>query len=188
MAVPLVRHRVTIGEYHQMGEAGILTEDDRVELIEGEIVEMPPIGPPHAGGVIRLAQLFTDALGGRALVSQQNPVALSDHSEPQPDVTLLRPRADYYARSHPTPADVLLVVEVAETSVGSDRRVKLPLYARAGIPEAWLLDLPGDALEVHRQPSPEGYREVQRFRRGGRLAPQAFPELELRVDDLLGER
>ncbi|MGH7545565.1 MAG: Uma2 family endonuclease, partial [Gemmatimonadota bacterium] len=108
------------------------------------------------------------------------------HWEPQPDVVLLKPRDDFYTGAHPRPEDVLLVVEVAETSLGYERRLKLPEYARVGVPEVWLLDLPGDGLEVLRGPAPQGYRDVRRLNRGARVAPQALPDVELSVDDLLG--
>ena len=145
------RYRFTVKEYHRMGEAGILPEDTRIELIAGDIVVREPIGSYHAGTVNRLNRLWTSNLGERAVVQVQNPVELTEEdSEVQPDVTLLRPRADFYTRGHPTPADVLLLIEVADSSLARDRRVKMPLYARAGIREAWLVDLIGDRGEVHR--------------------------------------
>jgi Uma2 family endonuclease len=180
------RRRFTVEDYYRMGEAGILGEDDRVELIEGEIVEMPPIGSPHGGGVNRLIHLFTGLLGDRAVVSAQNPVRLSDISEPVPDITLLRSRADFYAGSHPRPGDVLLLVEVADTSGAFDRRVKAPLYARAGIPEYWIVDLPRGLLEIHRDPSPDGYLVRRELHPGDRVAPAALPDAELEVRDILG--
>jgi Uma2 family endonuclease len=186
MAIALKRRRFTVDDYHRMAEVGILTEDDRVELLDGEIVEMSPIGSDHAGHVKRLIALFTSRLGARVVVSVQDPVSLSRHSEPQPDVALLRPRADFYAGSHPQPEDVLLLIEVADTSVETDRRIKLPLYAQAGLREVWLLDLDAERLEVYREPAAEGYREVHVLARGQEIAPQAFPDLTLRVDDLLG--
>ena len=133
MSVQLSHRRFTVDEYYRMAGAGILHEDDRVELIEGEIVEMPPIGSYHAGEVDWLAQLLVRRLAGHAIVRGQNPIHLSVYSEPQPDITLLRPRADFYTTSHPTPEDILLVIEVADTSVAYDREIKAPLYSRAGI-------------------------------------------------------
>ena len=147
---------------------------------------MPPIGSYHAGDVDRLAQLFFQRLAGRAIVRVQNPIHLSEYSEPQPDISLLRPRADFYTTSHPTPQDILLVVEVADTSVAYDREIKVAIYARAGIAEYWLRDLQGEAIEVYRGPSPEGYQQVQTVRRGDRLAPEALPDVEFLVDQLLG--
>ena len=186
MPVQVLRHRFTVEEYHKMAQAGILGEDDRVELIEGEIVEMPPIGSRHAACVDRLNQLFSAQVGDQAIVRVQSPIRLSELSEPQPDLALLKPRPDFYAAAHPRPEDVLLMIEVAEASVDYDREVKVPLYARAGVPEVWLVDLQGEFIEVHRRPSARGYGEVRQARRGERLAPQALPKLELPVDDLLG--
>ena len=149
----------TAAEYEQMVAAGVLGEDDRVELVEGEIVEMAPVGARHAASVNALARLLQRQVGDRALVSVQNPVRLSPRSEPQPDLAVLAWRDDGYRDELPGPADMLLVVEVAESSVATDRDVKLPLYGRAGIGEAWLVDLPAGTIEVHTGPSPAGYRE-----------------------------
>jgi Uma2 family endonuclease len=186
MAVQLLRRRFTVEEYHQMAEAGVLSEDERVELIDGEIIEMAAIGSRHAAGVKRLNHLFSQRLGARALISVQDPIQLSASSEPQPDVALLRPQADFYAQGHPQPTDVFLVVEVADTSVGFDRDLKAPLYAQAGIPEMWLANLTDDYVDVYRHPHPSGYQDVQRVQRGQRLTPEAFPDVELAVDDILG--
>ena len=187
MAIVLKTHRFTVDEYHRMGEVGIFSEDDRVELLAGEIVEMSPIGPLHAGTVGRLTALFASRLGTEALVWIQNPLLLrTEDSEPQPDVILLRPRPDFYTRSHPEAQDVYLVIEVADTSVVTDREVKFPIYASAGVPEAWLLDVSMQRLEVHRHPTPDGYQDVHSLRRGESVAPQAFPGLTLTVDALLG--
>ena len=187
MVSRVVTRRFTVEEYHRMQEAGILNEDDRVELLEGEILEMPPIGPAHAGSVNRLvARLLPLQAQGRALLSVQNPIRLGPDSEPQPDVALLRPRGDFYAASHPGPEDVWLVVEVAERSADYDRLVKLPLYGRWGVLEAWVVDLGAGEVVVGRGPSAEGYREVRVVRRGEVLSPLAFPDLVLPVDDLLG--
>jgi len=185
MAVSLVRRAFTVAEYHRMAEAGILHEDDRVELLEGEIVEMSPIGDRHANCVARLTMLLPGRVSGRAIVWVQNPVRLSERSEPQPDVALLWFRPDFYPR-HPGPADVLLLIEVSETSLDTDRAVKVPLYARAGIPEVWLVDLLGEVVEVFREPGPEGYGRVERVGRGGRVVPGALPDLFVNVDDILG--
>jgi Uma2 family endonuclease len=170
-----------------MGEAGILTEDDRVELLAGEIIEMSPIGPLHAGTVHRLNALLSSRLGPRAIVGIQNPILLrTEDSEPQPDVALLRPRSDFYVHAHPEAEDVYLVIEVADSSVEKDRDVKFPIYARAGIPEVWLLNLVAGRLEVHRHPTSDGYRDVHRLQRGESVVPQAFPDLVLAINDLLG--
>ena len=186
MPVQLLKRSFTVEEYHRMVQAGILTEDDRLELIEGEIVAMTPIGSKHAACVNRLTRLLSDQVGRRAILSVQNPINLGERSEPQPDLALLHVRPDFYASAHPEPPDVLLVVEVAETSADVDREVKVPLYARAGIPEVWLVDLAGECVEVFQEPAPQGYQQIQRVRRGQRVAPQAIPDLELAVDDVLG--
>jgi len=169
-----------------MAEVGLLSEDSRVELIEGEIIEMSPIGSTHGGTVNRSSALLNRKLGDIAIVSVQNPIRLDDFSEPQPDIALLKPRKDFYSKSHPTPEDVLVVVEVTDTSVDYDRNVKLPLYARAGIPEAWLMVLARDVIEVHSQPKNGKYQKVQRLRRGKTLISPTLPEFSCRVEDLLG--
>lgn len=181
MAEPLKR-LFTVSEYHSMAEAGILSEEDRVELIEGEIYRMAPIGSRHAGCVNRLIHLFKGAEG---ILAAQNPVVLSDFSEPQPDMALLRWRDDFYATSHPNPDDILLLIEVADSSVGFDRGVKTPLYARRGIRELWLVDLTKSTVEVHRQPSTTGFQEIRKLQKGDRISPLAFPDLELNVSDIL---
>jgi len=186
MAVEILRRRFTVEQYHRMAEAGILAEGDRVELIEGEIVEMTPIGSRHAAHVDRLTDLLTATVGRQAIVRVQNPIRLGPHSEPQPDLVLLKRREDYYVKAHPEPADVLLVVEVSDTSIEFDRSVKLPLYARMGIPQTLVVDLTRESLEDHRDPSPQGYRVVRHPRRGERLALESLPLLGLSVDDILG--
>jgi len=169
-----------------MAEAGILHEDDRVELIEGEIIEMTPIGSRHAGCVIVLTEGLGEGLRGRALVGVQNPVRLSQRLEPQPDVVLLRPRPAGYRQSHPTAEDVLLLIEVADTSVVYDRRTKLPLYARADIPEVWIVDLDGQRVESYRKPAHGRYQETSVRERGSSLTPSAFPDLAITADEILG--
>jgi Uma2 family endonuclease len=186
MSVEIARRRFTVAEYHRMGETGILTPDDRVELLDGEIVQTAPIGSAHGGCMNRLNRLLVLAARDRAVVTVQNPIALGPTSEPQPDLALARPRADLYARSHPAPADIWLVIEVSDTTLAFDRDVKTPLYAAAGIPETWLVDLLGAAVEVHRRPAGRRYAEVVRRGAGERVACAAFPELELPVDAILG--
>lgn len=186
MTTGLLRRLFTVKEYNRMVEAGILTEDDRVELIRGEIVQMSPIGRRHAAHVRRLDTLLSEKLGRRALVDTQNPIELDDASQPQPDVALLQTRADFYESGHPQAEDILLIVEVADTTVETDRDVKIPLYAQQGISEVWLVDINGQCLEVYRQPSAEGYQERQKFYRGQTLFIQAFPDVEIAVADVLG--
>jgi Uma2 family endonuclease len=187
MGLAVRRRRFNVEEYRRMGEAGILADDPRIELIAGSIVVRERTGSRHAGAVDRVGHLFFGKLAGRAIVRIQNPVTFPDEmSELQPDITLLRPRADFYSSAHPGAPDVLLLIEVADSTLRLDRRVKIPLYARAGIIEAWLLDLTTEYVEVFREPSGALYREIVRLARGSRLAPLAFPDLTLAVDDLLG--
>jgi Uma2 family endonuclease len=186
MSVELIRHRFTADQYHQMAEAGILRDDDRVELIEGEIVEMTPIGPRHGAVVDRLTHVLVRGCGDRAIVRVQGSIRLGLHSEPQPDVVLLRPRPDSYQKALPGPESVLLAIEVAETSLPYDRGIKLRLYARAGVPEVWLVDLVRNQVEVHREPTPEGYSREEIVSGGDRLVPMALPDVSLSPADLLG--
>ncbi len=185
MTIPPRKYRFTVHDYHRMAEAGILGEDDRVELIEGEIIEMSPIGSRHAGCVNRLTRLLVRGVGNRAVIGAQNPVRVSDLSEPQPDIAVLEPRADDYAGRHPEPADVLLLIEVADTSLAADRDVKAPLYAVSGIAEYWIVDLENGAVDVFRDPTPQGYRTTHRARRGETLRPLAFPELTIAVGEIV---
>lgn len=185
MSVQVQMRRFTVEEYQRMAKAGILAEDDRVELLDGRIVEMTPIGERHAACVRRLTNLLAERSRGRAIVDVQNPVYLDRWSLPQPDLTLLRPRSDFYT-AHPEPGDILLVVEVADTSLRYDREMKCPAYARCGIREAWLIDLEGERIEVHREPGPEGYAAVEVVRRGTELEVAALPGLTLRAEEILG--
>lgn len=186
MPVDVSRRPFTVEEYHRMAAAGILGEDDRVELLEGEIVQMEPIGSRHAGCVNRLTRIFSERARGRAVVTVQNPITLGPRSEPQPDFVLARLRPDEYTDAHPGPGDILLIVEVAETSARYDREMKLPIYARYGVPEAWLVNLNDDRIEVFREPGREGYRSVHHLARGEDLEVQALAGLTVRVDEILG--
>lgn len=189
MALPAPR-RFTVDEYYKMAEAGILSEDDRVELIEGEILQMAPIGPLHAGRLDRLVDLFFDRFRGSTRIRIQNPVRLSRRSEPEPDLALVRPESERgrsYEAEHPTAADVLLIVEVADTSLAYDLGPKARMYARHGVLELWVLDQRGDRLVVHRQPTPRGYATVRTLTRGQSIAPLAFPDIAFVVDELMGQ-
>jgi Uma2 family endonuclease len=169
MAVPLVRKRFTTHDYHLMAEAGILGEDDRYELIDGEIVEMAAIGAKHANYINRLNLYAVRELGATYVISVQNSVQLSIDHEPQPDLMILRWRDDYDDRI-PTPDDVMLLIEVADSTLQYDRKVKLPLYARAGIPEVWIVDVNGQRLTRYSQPEDGIYQVVRRAKRGQALA------------------
>lgn len=187
MSTQVQTRKFTVEEFLKMVEAGILRDDDRVELVEGEIVEMPPIGGRHAGRVDQLADILKTLAGNRVIVRVQGPAVLGEHTQLQPDLSLLVRRADYYTTATPDPSrDILLVIEVAETSLTYDRRRKGPLYARAGIPEFWIWDLKAKQVHVHREPSPSGYRSVSIRRPGDKLAPLAFPDVELAVGEVLG--
>lgn len=173
----LPHRRFTVTEYHRMGEIGMLEADERIELLEGELVDMAPIGGEHADFVDRLNFVITRTVPTDVRVRIQNPITLGDRSEPQPDVVLAR--AGDYRYQHPSAADVLLLIEVADTTVRRDRDIKIPLYARHGIPECWLFDLPNRKLEVFRQPSADGYRLIWLPEPTETLTPGAVPELTL---------
>jgi Uma2 family endonuclease len=181
--------RFTVDEYYKMAEVGILRPDERVQLIDGEIVEMPPEGPGHSSHIDRLNDVFWPRFSGAAVVRIQHPVQLGVGSMPEPDVALaLRPteRALPYLTRHPGPNEILLAVEVADSSLAFDLGAKSLDYARHNIPDLWVLDLRGDRLVVHRDPTPTGYANVTEFRRGDSVAPLAFPEATIPVDELLG--
>ncbi len=182
----VTHHRFTVDEYEQMIEKGILTENDRIELICGEIVEKMVIGPLHSAVVNRLNRLLTIRLIDSAQISIQNPIVLGD-SQPEPDVSLLLPRDDYYATSKPKASDVLLVIEVADTSLIYDREVKLPMYARGGIEELWIINLTEFKIEVYRQPLPSGaYASRTDFARGESLSIAALADIAFEVDSIVG--
>ena len=180
------RHFFTVDEFARMGEAGVFAEDDRVELIDGEIREMTPIGPPHAVVVNLLAEPLITRLSGRAYVSIQNPVRLGRHTEPQPDLAVARRRLDAYAGRHPEAGDILLVIEVADSSVCYDRVEKVPRYGKAGIPATWLVDLAAQTVTVYTGPGPDGYADEQLRRRGDAIAATGVPEIGLLVDEMFG--
>lgn len=178
--------RFNVEEYHRMGEAGILGEDDRVELVGGRLVEMAPIGSRHLACVVALNHLLVEASGGRFFVSVQNPVRLSGRDEPQPDLSLLGRKPRPEATAPPGPAEVLLVVEVSDTTLSYDRNTKLPLYAQAGIPEAWIVDLAGRKVEVHYGPGRGVYGGSRTFGPGERVSSAVFGGISLPVDAVLG--
>jgi Uma2 family endonuclease len=187
MGMAIALRRFTVDEYRRMAEAGILDEDERVELLDGQIVAMTPIGPPHRACVNRLTGLLAPLPAhSRATLSIQNAIVLDDHDAPEPDVAVLRYRADGYLMPDPGPSDTLLLIEVADSSLPHDRREKLPRYAAAGIPETWLVSLPGDIIEIYRDPQDGRYATLHTVRRGATITPLAFPNLALRVDDILG--
>jgi Uma2 family endonuclease len=180
-----IRHRFTVEEFHRMGEAGILPEGDRLELVNGEIVEMTPIGSAHATCVRDLDEWLQALLRGEAVVSSQQPLTVEFDGEPIPDITILRLRADRYRRAHPTSADALLVIEVADSSVLYDRNVKSRMYARAGIPEYWVVDLPRGRVAVFRSPEGGEYQEVHEYGRGESWWSEGLGSREVMTDLVL---
>jgi len=177
MVLQLVRHQFTVKQFHQMAEAGILSENERVELIRGEMIDMSPIGTRHSGCVLFLSNLLILLLGGRALINVQNPVELDETSEPKPDIALLKPRPDFYRNSHPQPEDIFLLIEVTDTIVKYDREVKIPLYAEANIPEIWLLDVNQEVVEVYQNPLQGVYQNAEKLVKNQVLSILAFPDV-----------
>lgn len=186
MKVEVQKRRFTVAEYRLMAEAGIFHEDDRVELFEGEVIQMSPKGRAHSACVTRFNHFLVERLRGKGIVRVQDPFELDEYGEPEPDLVVARPRADFYAAGHPRPEDILLVVEVADSSIAYDRNKKIPAYAAAGIPEAWIADLTEHVLEVYRKPSAAGYQETLRLRSAEAVSPLAFPDCAFAVRDLLG--
>jgi Uma2 family endonuclease len=178
------RHRISVDEYYRMAEVGLLQPGARVELIEGEIIDMAPIGSPHAGIVNVLTTTLVRAVGDRAVVSVQLPVRLSDRSEPQPDVALLKPRADFYRSRHPTAADVLLLIEVSDTTLRFDRGEKLALYARHGVPEVWIVDIQARQVHCMRGPAGEAYQSSTTLNVGQKLRVAELPDVAFDVSVL----
>ena len=178
------RHKLSVEDYHKVGDAGVLTEDSRVELISGELIDLAPIGSLHASVVTTLSMFFARHVGDRAIVSTQNPVILPPDSEPQPDIALLKPSADRYRNALPTASDVLLIIEVADTTLDYDRTIKLPRYARHGIPEMWIVDLQSRRIEVYREPGTDRYSQCVELRTGDVASPSMLPTVTLSVDEI----
>jgi Uma2 family endonuclease len=181
----LRKRLITADEYERMGEASVFPPNARLELLAGEIFQIPSVSPLHAGVVTYLGMLLHRA-SREWIVSIHNPIRLDGFSEPQPDVTLLRWREDFYRGAHPTPTDVLLVVEVADTTVFTDRTIKIPLYARAGISEVWLVNLPDEQIEIYTKPAGETYESVAQFGRGERTQSPTVAGLSVSVSELFG--
>ena len=181
----IAKRRFTVDEYQLMGRAGILSADDRVELIDGEIIEMTPVGTVHTSAVMRATHALMLAAGARAGVRVQAPIQLGDFSEPEPDLALVRWRDDFYGAAHPGPGDILLVIEIADSSLRYDRQVKAPLYARNGIVEYWLVDLEASSIACYSSPDGDTYRKVSVHGPGETLSPVSLPDLRIDIDDLL---
>ena len=179
------KRNFSVDDYYCLADEGILHEDDRIELIDGEIIVMSPINSPHASGVRAFTVEFHKKVGDRAVVSVQDPIHLSDNTEPQPDIGLLRYRDDLYAGAHPTPDDILLLVEVADSSLERDREKARESYAKHGIPELWIANLRDEVIERYRNPTLDGYEDVDIFNRGDAISPGLLPDVEFAIDDLL---
>ncbi len=188
MLAEIQKKMFSIAEYHYMTEIGILKENDRVELIEGEIINMAAIGSHHAACVDRLNRLFVTDLGEKAIVRIQSPFTIGDFSEPEPDIALLKPCKNFYAKAHPGPEDVLLIIEVSDTTLDYDRNFKIPLYARAGIREAWIINLQETYIEVYSTPSKQGYKMLRKYYEGDILTVSSFPDIKIAVDELLADQ
>ncbi|HEX8177903.1 MAG TPA: Uma2 family endonuclease [Pyrinomonadaceae bacterium] len=186
MSVQIAKRWFTVAEYERMGTAGIFPEGDRVELVEGEIIAMSPVGKRHAACVDALAELLREQLQRRVIIRVQNPIQLDDYSEPQPDIVSLKRREDFYRHAHPQPADVRLVIEVCDTTLEYDRQIKLPLYARAGIPEVWLVNLVDEQLETYAAPADETYQTTGRVGRGADVQAHAVADLRINTSTVLG--
>jgi Uma2 family endonuclease len=186
MSLPISKYYFSVAEFERMGEAGVFTRDARLELIEGEIIEISPIGSRHAACVKFLSRFLNRTVGDIALVSTQDPIRLNDFSEPEPDLALLRLRDDFYRDAHPVPADVLLIIEVADTTLAYDRQVKTPLYAKAGIAEVWIVNLTEEQVEIYTGLANGTYQRIVNFRRGEEARAQTIAGLAVGVADLLG--
>jgi Uma2 family endonuclease len=187
MVAEMIRHKFNRQDYYHLLETGILQPSDRVELIKGEIIQMSPISSLHAAHVKRLNYLFAQKFGSQVLIAVQNPVMLDDYSEPQPDLALLLPRADFYAAGHPQVEDIFLLVEVSNTTLEVDRQIKIPLYAASGIQEVWLVNTRDRSLEVYRRPLANTYQEIQVLTSEAKVKLLALPLVELAVAEILGD-
>ena len=179
------KNRISVKEYYRMAETGALPPEARVELLDGQIIDMSPIGPFHGGVTNYLITFFADVARRRWITTAKNPVRLNDDSEPQPDLVLLKPSADFYRNRHPKPQDVFLLVEISDTSLEKDQEKKVPAYARAGIVEVWIVNLNEQTIEVYRQPHFAGYGSKVILSAGDKASPQAFPDVSLDVAELL---
>jgi len=187
MSLPEIsRYYFTVAEFERMGEAGVFTSDAHLELIEGEIIEKSPIGSRHAACVNFLSRFLNRTVGDIALVSIQNPIRLNDFSEPEPDLALLRLRDDFYRAAHPTPADLLFIIEVADTTLAYDRQVKIPLYAKAGIAEVWIINLTDEQIEIYTGLDGDTYQTIINFRRGEEARAHTIANLAVSVAAVLG--
>lgn len=187
VSVEIHRRRFTVDDYYRMADVGILKKADRVELIEGEVVTMSPNGPRHAACVGRAGQALTLRAVDSAIIRIHGPVRLTEQTEPEPDLAVLRPKADFYASGHPGPTDILLIVEVADSSLDYDRKVKTRVYAESGIREYWVADLPNGVVFRYTDARDGTYQTLRESRRGERIAPELLAGVLISVEDLLGD-
>ena len=178
------KYSLTIIQFQKMIETKIFAEEERVELVEGEVIIMAPIGPVHSGKTNRLNRLFSQSVGDLAIVEVQGPLVLDDNSELEPDIALLRPRDDFYETANPMPDEVLLLIEIADSSLNYDKDIKIPLYARHGIPEVWLINIPNQPVEIYLKPSPKGYRQILLPEKHERISPILLPKVSVNVSDI----
>ncbi|MBI2760700.1 MAG: Uma2 family endonuclease [Chloroflexi bacterium] len=185
MVTAPTKRKLSVDDYHRMWESGVFGHEERVELIDGELYAMGAIGPGHGSGTMSLNYLLNRRVGERAYVHVQNPIVLSDYSEPEPDITLLRPRSDFYWGQTPSAEDVLLLIEIADSSLSHDRNVKLPRYASAGVPEVWIVNLVDRCVEVYRGPTGDRYLETLTYVADDVLHPSAFPDVAIAVTEII---
>ena len=187
MVLQTIRRQITVEEYHRMGEAGIFRDNERLELIDGEIVKMTPIGSRHAHCVNRMTEFLITHLGSRAMVSIQNPVCLGKYSEPQPDIAIIKRSEREYITRHPGVSDVYLIIEFAESSIDFDHDVKLPIYAKAGIHEVWIVDLVSECVEIYQEPTSAGYKQMNTKKTSDTFSPSSFSDITVTVNRVLGK-
>lgn len=186
MNTTVLIHRFNVEEYHRLIENNILHEDDRVELIEGRIIDMTPIGSKHAACVSRLNEILSEKLQKRAIINIQNPICLTAYTEPEPDIAIIKRRPDFYAEQLPQPEDVLLIIEVSDSSLDYDCETKIPLYAKSNIPEVWLVNLIENNVAIYSGPSSEGYNVITKHHHNQILSPKSFHDITLTVSEIFG--
>ena len=177
-------HRITVADFQKMEQVGILKPTARVELIEGVIVDMSPIGPAHNGIVDHLSQLLHRAVVDRGIVRTQGSIILNENNEPEPDITILKPKSDFYIKELPTPEDIFLVIEIADVSLKEDRGLKIPLYAKHNIPEVWLIDIVNKSVEIYLEPSPSRYQKIVCPEKPGIIKPWLLPNVDVDLSRL----
>ncbi len=186
MSLSLITRKFTVEEYEKMATEGIIKPDEKVELIRGEIIKMSPMGTRHAAGIARLTQLLYRKFGDLILLGVQNPIRLNNNSQPEPDLSLLIPRSDFYVAAYPCPQDIYLIIEVSDSTLDYDRYTKIPLYAEANIQEVWIVNLKEECLEVYRHPLQGSYQAIQKYYRGESIFIESFPEIEFTIAEILG--